>query len=84
MDLLLTGLVALTILILFLRGRRRRTGSAPQARREPRRRLRSPSWPFFSRHGKDDWRYWRDLAITLALGIAFVAGLMVLAARGMI
>jgi len=83
MDLFLTGLIALLVLILFLKGRRRPSRQAPR-RPEAAERLPTPSRPFFTRHDKDDWRYWRDLAITLALGIAFVAGLMVLAGRGVI
>ena len=83
MDLVLTGLIALLVLILFLKGRRR--PARPASRRpDGAGRLPSPKRAFFSRHGKDDWRYWRDLAITLALGIAFIAGLLALAARGVI
>ncbi|MGM0516773.1 MAG: hypothetical protein ACQER6_04150 [Pseudomonadota bacterium] len=84
MDLLITGLIVLLVLILFLKGRKRTPRRAHTGPSRSGERLSAPTRPFFSRHGKDDWRYWRDLAITLALGIAFVAGLMVLAARGVI
>jgi len=83
MDLVLTGLIALLVLILFLKGRRRPSRPAPR-RPEAAAGLPAPRRAFFSRHGKEDWRYWRDLAITLALGIAFLAGLLVLAGRGVI
>jgi len=84
MDVVLTGLIALLVLILFLKGRRRSSPRPAPRRQERAQRLSPPTRPFFSRHGRDDWRYWRDLAITLALAIAFIASLMALAARGVI
>ncbi|MFP4639539.1 MAG: hypothetical protein ACOC8M_00710 [Guyparkeria sp.] len=78
MDLVLTGLVALVLLILFTRNRRRRatprarptTGGSAAAQR-----------PFFTRHGKDDWRYWRDLAILIALVLVLLIAMVVIGAR---
>ncbi|MCL7750184.1 hypothetical protein LV475_00980 [Guyparkeria hydrothermalis] len=66
MDLLLIVLVAIAMLLLALRGRQKRRRPAPRrapgpASARPARR-RS-----FSRYPREDWRYWRDLAIVIAL-----------------
>lgn len=73
MDLLIVILVALTMLVLALRRRRRR----PSSRSE---RPAGRDWPML-RHPREDWRYWRDLAILIGLALAlllatvFIAGL---------
>ncbi|MCL7744209.1 hypothetical protein LV476_04475 [Guyparkeria hydrothermalis] len=66
MDLLLVALVALAMIILAVRRRQRRrpptNGSRPN----------NGGWSF-SRHPREDWRYWRDLAILIGLVLALLA-----------
>lgn len=65
MDLLLVALVALTMIILAVRRRQRRR---PRARGS---RPAANGWSF-SRHPREDWRYWRDLAILIGLVLALL------------
>ncbi len=72
MDLLLVALVALAMLILAIRRRQRRRPPANGSR---------PShggWSF-SRHPREDWRYWRDLAILIGLVLALLLVIMLMA-----
>lgn len=80
MDLLLIVLVAVVMLLLALRGRRKR---AAGSRRAPHRSMppRTRSGWSFSRHPREDWRYWRDLAIVIALVLALVVAMIVVGAR---
>ncbi|MBN2873073.1 MAG: hypothetical protein JXJ30_09205 [Halothiobacillaceae bacterium] len=65
MDLFLVALVALVMIVLAVRRRRRRQ---PSRRGRPRN---ARGWSF-SRHPQEDWRYWRDLAILIALILALL------------
>lgn len=80
MDLLLILLVAIAMLLLALRGRRKR----PAKRRAPPRPTTLPprreGWSF-SRHPREDWRYWRDLAIIIGLVLALLVAMVVIGAR---
>ena len=80
MDLLLIALVAVAMLLLALRGRRKR----PNDRRAPTRpttsRRRRQGWSF-SRHPREDWRYWRDLAFIIGLVLALLVAMVVIGAR---
>ncbi|WP_156413904.1 MULTISPECIES: hypothetical protein [unclassified Guyparkeria] len=69
MDLLLVVLIAVAMLLLALRGRRRR--QSPPPRPGTRQRPRQEGWSF-SRHSRQDWRYWRDLAILIGLALALL------------
>ncbi|MFN2381340.1 MAG: hypothetical protein ABR561_02150 [Guyparkeria sp.] len=82
MDLLLIVLVAVVMLLLALRGRRKRKRAAVGPR-APHRSVppRSRSGWSFSRHPREDWRYWRDLAIIIALVLALVVAMIVIGAR---
>ena len=66
MDLLLVALVALAMLILAIRRRRQRR--PPPTRGS---HARDNGWSF-SRHPREDWRYWRDLAILIGLVLALL------------
>ncbi|MFW6020575.1 MAG: hypothetical protein ACOCPR_00600 [Guyparkeria sp.] len=80
MDLLLIVLVAVAMLLLALRDRRRRRNVArPTARATPVPPRRA-GWSF-SRHPREDWRYWRDLAILIALVLVLLIAMVVIGAR---
>ncbi|MFI9654086.1 hypothetical protein ABGV17_05070 [Guyparkeria sp. GHLCS8-2] len=80
MDLLLIVLVAVAMLLLALRRRRKR----PAKRRTPPRPATLPprrqGWSF-SRHPREDWRYWRDLAVIIGLVLALLLAMLVLGAK---
>ncbi len=82
MDLLLIVLVAIAMLLLALRGRQKRNG--PGARRRPQRPTPPPPrgrrWSF-SRHPREDWRYWRDLAILIGLVLMLLLATVVIGTR---
>lgn len=64
MDLFLVALVAIGMLLLALRGRHKRRGPRRKQAITSARPARRGS---FSRHPREDWRYWRDLAMVIAL-----------------
>jgi len=72
-DLLLVALVAVAMLILAIR-RRRRTRDSGHRRPRPG----SNGWSF-SRHPREDWRYWRDLAVLIGLGLALLLAMVMIA-----
>ncbi len=74
MDLLIVALLLVVFVVLALRGRGRGKKSAPTA--SPR-----GGWSF-SRHPREDWRYWRDLAILISLGLGLLLTMVVLAGLG--
>lgn len=74
MDLLLVALVAVAMLILAIRRRRRPRGSTDHRRPHPG----SNGWSF-SRHPREDWRYWRDLAVLIGLGLALLLAMVMIA-----
>lgn len=71
MDLLLVALVIIALIILAIR--RRRRGS-----RSDRTSSATRDWSF-SRHPREDWRYWRDLAILLGLALVLLITVAILA-----
>ena len=76
MDLLLVILIAVAMLLVALRGRHKRKRSAPTAR-SPRERR---GWSF-SRHPRQDWRYWRDLAILIGITLGILAAALIIGVR---
>ena len=76
MDLLLVILIAVAMLLLALRGRRRRQSPPrPTAKRRERE-----GWSF-SRHSRQDWRYWRDLAILIGITLGILVAALTIGFR---
>lgn len=71
MDLLLVILVTFAMVILAVRRRRR---GPPASRMRPGAR----GWSF-SRHPREDWRYWRDLAVLIGLALTLLVVMVILA-----
>ncbi len=80
MDLLLIVLVAVAMLLLALRSRRKRSADRPTPRRPSSGPSRRQGWSF-SRHPREDWRYWRDLAIIIGLVLGLLIAMVVIGAR---
>lgn len=80
MDLLLIVLVAVAMLLLALRRRRKRPAERPPSPRPATLPPRRQGWSF-SRHPREDWRYWRDLAFVIGLVLALLVAMVVIGAR---
>ncbi|MFI9652395.1 hypothetical protein [Guyparkeria halopsychrophila] len=80
MDLLLIVLVAVAMLLLALRRRHKRPAERRTTTRPPTLPPRRRGWSF-SRHPREDWRYWRDLAIAIGLILALLVAMVVIGAR---
>ncbi|WP_322520751.1 hypothetical protein SR882_08105 [Guyparkeria halophila] len=80
MDLLLIVLVAVVMLLLALRRRRKRPDERPPSPRPATLPPRRQGWSF-SRHPREDWRYWRDLAFVIGLVLALLVAMVVIGAR---
>jgi len=80
MDLFLIVLVAFAMLLLALRRRRKRPDERSPPTRPAALGPRRQGWSF-SRHSREDWRYWRDLAFVIGLVLVLLVAMVVIGAR---